>query len=485
MPHRWQGHAFLILGVALPLFSDVVGEMYRIPVRRIPVNSKNSVKRTIVQTSFTTMTDGTPDVGKGQVIELTNYVHEAYFGDIHIGTPAKRFRVIFDTGSSNLWVPNTGLISGSSDKLLYDSNASATYHEHGEKFELRYGSGPVSGFLSMDTVTIGNVKLEALIFAEVNNAEGLNLSYTLSPFDGICGMGFKGLSSNMITPPMQALMDSKKLTRPVFSFSIGNGAIGELILGASDFEPILYVPLTAGASWTVNLERVKVNDHYVSEIRQLVLVDSGTSWVAGPKLAIKAIAMSLGSKGSASEDADINLVSCSQLQSLHFTFRMGGYDFSLPGDELGFLYAAPDTCTLMLQKSISENMWILGDAFMRRYKVEFDYGRRRMGFACAIKDKYCPVGSADDSTDTPSWQAWIPAISVFLVFLLAGTGIIIWRMRKPAPVFSGRELEMNLSGIPAQRQRKPMANTTLEGGDGADRRTATSTESDGVQRGNQ
>ena len=101
---------------------------------------------------------------KGQE-EDTEYLDLQFFGTIAIGTPEQNFRVVFDTGSSDLWVPsykgdkNDQLYNG---ERKYKSSDSSTYINDNRPFAIKYGTGSIEGFLSKDTVHIGNLKVPGM-----------------------------------------------------------------------------------------------------------------------------------------------------------------------------------------------------------------------------------------------------------------------------------------------------------------------------------
>ena len=74
-------------------------------------------------------------------------------GPISIGTPGQSFRIDFDTGSSDLWVPSSSCTSDACNgKNEYNSSASSTSSLKDGTFVIQYGDhATVSGPIYTDT----------------------------------------------------------------------------------------------------------------------------------------------------------------------------------------------------------------------------------------------------------------------------------------------------------------------------------------------
>jgi saccharopepsin len=127
---------------------------------------------------------------KGESESIKDYANAQYFGTVSIGSPPQSFQVIFDTGSSNLWVPKVGCTHCGNPffgkKNKYDEDSSSSYKEDGSDFEIMYGSGSVKGFFSLDDVLLADdIVINEQKFAEVTDAGGLGMAYSLGKF-GMC-----------------------------------------------------------------------------------------------------------------------------------------------------------------------------------------------------------------------------------------------------------------------------------------------------------
>ncbi|KAG6392351.1 hypothetical protein SASPL_146568 [Salvia splendens] len=124
------------------------------------------------------------------IVALKNYMDAQSFGEIGIGTPPQKFTVIFDTGSSNLWVMHRDkkkiccIVFGLQENPLLSS----------------MGLG-----LSLDSsvrttsksATYGVLDL-IQEFIEATKERGV--TFLVAKFDGILGLGFKEISVGNSTP---------------------------------------------------------------------------------------------------------------------------------------------------------------------------------------------------------------------------------------------------------------------------------------------
>jgi len=189
------------------------------------------------------------NVKAGGSIVINDYANSQYFGQISLGTPPQNFEVIFDTGSSDLWVASSQCDSSCGRHAKYNSAKSSTYVANGTAFDIMYGSGPVSGFESVDTLQTGGITVLSQEFAQVTDASGLGAAYKLGKFDGILGLAFPCLSVNKVPTVFENMMTQKLVPAGEFSFYLGkeDGAKGELLMGGTDPNyftgDITYVPL--------------------------------------------------------------------------------------------------------------------------------------------------------------------------------------------------------------------------------------------------
>lgn len=212
------------------------------------------------------------------------------FSEIALGTPPQNFKVVLDTGSSNLWVPSQEC--GSIACYLhntYDSSASSTHKKNGSDFEIRYGSGSLSGFVSQDTLRIGDVKVKHQDFAEATSEPGL--AFAFGRFDGILGLGYDSISVNRVVPPFYNMLNQGLLDEPVFSFYLGNTANGdgdesEACLGGINKDhytgELVKIPLRRKAYWEVDLDAIAFGDQSAELDNTGVILDTGTSLNALP-----------------------------------------------------------------------------------------------------------------------------------------------------------------------------------------------------------
>jgi saccharopepsin len=319
-----------------------------------------------------------PKVDGVHPVPVTNFMNAQYFSEITIGTPPQSFKVVLDTGSSNLWVPSQSC--GSIACYLhstYDSASSSTYKANGSEFEIHYGSGSLSGFISNDDVSIGDLKIKGQDFAEATEEPGL--AFAFGRFDGILGLGYDTISVNKIVPPFYQMVNQGLLDEPVFAFYLGDTeGESEATFGGVDksrYEgKIEWIPLRRKAYWEVDLDFIAYGDEVAELENTGVILDTGTSLNVIPSSLAELLNSEMGAKKGYNGQYTIE---CEKRNTLpDITFSLSGSNYSLPATD--YILEVSGSCISTFQgMDIPEPagpLAILGDAFLRRYYSVYDLG---------------------------------------------------------------------------------------------------------------
>uniref|UniRef100_A0A7N0TY94 Aspartic proteinase n=1 Tax=Kalanchoe fedtschenkoi TaxID=63787 RepID=A0A7N0TY94_KALFE len=300
--------AFVLFPLAFSASND---KLVRIGLKKRPLDriteleskDQGSIRSSIRKFGF----HGNAEDEDVDIVSLKNYLNAQYFGEIGIGTPPQKFTVIFDTGSSNLWVPSSKCYFSVACYLhsKYKSSRSKTYQKNGKEASVRYGTGAISGFFSEDYVTVGDLVVKDQEFIEATKEP--SLTFLVAKFDGILGLGFQEISVGNAVPVWYNMVNQGLVNEPVFSFWFNRNADGEeggeIVFGGVDPNHFIgehtYVPVTQKGYWQFDMGDVLIGGQTTGFCAGgcAAIADSGTSLLAGPTSIITELNHAIGASG--------------------------------------------------------------------------------------------------------------------------------------------------------------------------------------------
>jgi cathepsin D len=382
----------LITLLAVFFFVDLSSSLQQIKLGRVTPVTRDNYKNSdaYLYAKF---------AGTGSV-PITDYEDAQYYGPITLGTPPQTFNVVFDTGSSNLWIPSskcTPLDLACKNHNKYTATASSTYKKNGTTFAIQYGTGAVSGFLSEDVLNFGGLEVTGQTFGEATNEPGI--VFVVAKFDGILGMAYVSISVDNVTPVWYNIISQGLVSQQVFSFWLSQDSTetpgGELTLGGVDSTrytgDFSYAPLTNETYWEFSVDDFALGGTslgWCSGSPCSAICDSGTSLIVGPSKLVNALNRKLG---AIVENGEGIFLSCDVISKLpNIDITINGKDFTLtPTDYVLKVTSEGETECISGFAGMDlpfNNFYILGDVFIATYTTVFDFENQRVGWAKSVQN---------------------------------------------------------------------------------------------------
>ena len=343
-----------------------------------------------------------------------------YYGELLIGkTNPQLFKMLFDTGSCEFWVPSSNCISKEciSHNRYNKSNTLLTTNEG--SMDIHYLSGHVSGDMIKETVNLGGIIVNDQVIGLADQIDIPLMNEVI--WDGIIGLAYP--NNNLIAKGIKPIIDNiiyqnvlhNLGNKNQFSYYLGynNGAI---IFGGIDVkykkdlnEEFKWAPITERNYWTISLLNIRKYDSdiiYQSNSVDEVLcnngcktiVDTGTYLIYGPSSYIKSLLNDMKFESCADKN---------KLPNLGFIFK----GFRANGKDTAFeLVLSPDDYVLEFDVdgttecvigfgSDNDDGWTLGQVFLKSYYTVFDRENEAVGFVRSNPEPGVLIENSNNSSD--------------------------------------------------------------------------------------
>jgi hypothetical protein len=215
--------------------------------------------------------------------------------------------------------------------------------------------------------------------------------FAQTPCDGICGMAFREIAVDFVTPPFINVMNS--LPQPYFTvWTTAEGDVegkvgGQVTYGGLDTQhcatQLDWITLSAATYYQFTVDGVKFGGSKYAG--GSAISDTGTSLIVGPTSAVDEICKKLG--GTYDSQNQIYTIGCNSTGGADVTFTINGKDYAVGPKNYIVPTGNPGQCMLGFQGGnlgFFGPKWILGDVFIRQWCTTYDPKNKRIGLAKAI-----------------------------------------------------------------------------------------------------
>lgn len=376
----------IILFILLLICCSASSTLYRVKLsKQVQINQKNftEIHKKTLHNHLNSQEE--------ESILLLDFEKVQYTGFLGIGSNGNLFNLIFDTGSSYIWVASDECQVCLQYEIsqVYDCNLSPSCVEIPvELVEIVYGSGSLTGELVEDTVSIGSFQA---------TGQNIILALDMQNFvemdcDGLFGLGFEPTSDGRTTF-VNNLKLQGQITDRIFSFYLGgypdsytpqftlNGFDSRLI---DPSDTLVYCDAIDNTYWGVQMKSIEVGTGaYILNQNVEAIIDSGTSFIGVNQEAFQLLFDNLNLYVKC-----VNLegyITClEQDQTLYpnIILNVCGNEFVLSPED--YIYQTGDYLIISVEAFDMEYV-ILGNIFMRKFYTVFDMEKNQIGFAKAVR----------------------------------------------------------------------------------------------------